>query len=1046
MRFTTNTSRLSAPGHSYLHAPAKNEGMALVVILAALVLATIILTAFMAQTTLSRQVSLSSAGQNRAETVAKTALETVLGDLRTEIVAGSTLYSTNGVDIYIPLKNMTAVPSKVGADGFPNVVKRSTSGSNFWQGSSYLNAIASPVRAAVGSSTTNVSGNGRAITLSRWNAPYLLGTNIPSGFTPPDWILVDRQGAMTNGSVLPDMATLSNPDEDNFQYVVGRFSYMIYNEGGLLDINVAGHPDGVSSDFKARRTSLPQVDLEKIPGVTDSDALVKWRNQKTALTVASYTNHVLSMTNGFMQVEPGDQSFVSRQDLIKYAQSNPGQLALDALQYLGTFSREVNAPTYTPDPGRNRTKGGEGYRKGGAAEQDDTFNPSLINVRATSEFDRFSDQTKAKIGEPLIKHRFPLNRLGWLSRTGPEGATADQVKAAFGLEYSGGAWVYTEDISNRIRTLAEVAEAGREPNFFELLQAGITIGSLGKAAGDGSSLVAALDSNTYSQIAQIVANLIDQYDQDSFPTRLQLGGIELSGIENLPYLTRVFSTPSRHPRPTPTTYSKKVGVWFQPEVWNPSAHSPTGAGPSNFRFIVSGKAHAAFGGSVPALIPSATNEFLNPTGIIFSTVGHSFSEPTILSSAVGATAAIGSKDEIKDGASTIVLGIWVGDVESDQRWLHGVPPMPDLYVARAVPDPSVNFELQYLEGGNWITYDRIRNSTLIMDMNLHTASSGYEYFNKPWQKIHMVRSDPWSDRFGVGVSSDDTVPGQTVRPTASVGANSWGLNSATGWTLGSSPYNPGLYSGLLSENKSTTQNRYEDPDGVVRPAAGAYTTGVIPSGYPMVPANADSRPLILNRPFRSVGEMGYASRGMPWKNLDFFTKESGDAALLDLFCINSAPALVSGRVDLNTQQQPVLEAVIAGAIKVDEANGEVSDADAAALAQSLNGFTAGTGTGQGPLQNRAELVTRWIGTLPSGSADEIIKRRREAPIRALSDIGNVRTWNLLIDVIAQSGRYLKSADNINQFTVEGERRYWLHVAIDRYTGKVVSRQLEPVFE
>jgi len=1037
MRFTTDTSRPWAPSHSYLHAPAKNEGMALVVILAALVLATIILTAFMAQTTLSRQVSLSSAGQNRAETVAKTALETVLGDLRTEIVAGSTLYSTNGVDIYIPLKNMTAVPSKVGADGSPNVVKRSTSGSNFWQGSSYLNAIASPVRAAVGSSTTNVSGNGRAITLSRWNATYLLGTNIPSGFTPPDWILVDRQGAMTNGSALPDMATLSNPDEDNFQYVVGRFSYMIYNEGGLLDINVAGHPDGVSSDFKARRTSLPQVDLGKIPGVTAADALVKWRNQKTALTVASYTNHVLSMTNGFMQVEPGDQSFVSRQDLIKYAQSNPSQLALDALQYLGTFSREVNAPTYTPDPGRNRTKGGEGYRRGGGAEQDDTFNPSLINVRATSEFDRFSDQTKAKIGEPLIKHRFPLNRLSWLGRTGPEGATADQVEEAFGLEYSGGVWIYTADISNRIRTLAEVAEVGREPNFFELLQAGITAGSLGKAAGDGSSLVAALDSNIYSQVAQIVANLIDQYDQDSFPTRLQLGGIEFSGIENLPYLTRVFSTPSRYPQPTPTTYSNKTGVWFQPEVWNPSAHSPTGAGPSSFRFIVTGKAYAAFGGIVP-LIPSATNEFLNPTGIMFSTTGHSFSEPAILSTAVGATAALGSKDELKNGASTMVLGIWIGEIESNLSF-------NSLYAGSAVPDPSVNFELQYLEGGNWVTYDRIRNSTCKMDFRVDNTP--YQHFKIPYQKIYMIRSDPWSDRFGVGISSDDTVPGQTVRPTASVGANSWKLKPASGWTLGLySSSSPSVYSGLLSENKSTTQNRYEDPDGVVRPAAGAYTTGSIPSGYPMVPANADSRPLILNRPFRSVGEMGYASRGMPWKGLDFFTKESGDAALLDLFCINAAPALISGRVDLNTQQQPVLEAVIAGAIKVDEADGEVSDADAAALAQSLSGFTAGTGTGQGPLQNRAELVTRWIGTLPSGSADEIIKRRREAPIRALSDIGNVRTWNLLIDVIAQSGRYLKNADNINQFTVEGERRYWLHVAIDRYTGKVVSRQLEPVFE
>ena len=30
--------------------------------------------------------------------------------------------------------------------------------------------------------------------------------------------------------------------------------------------------------------------------------------------------------------------------------------------------------------------------------------------------------------------------------------------------------------------------------------------------------------------------------------------------------------------------------------------------------------------------------------------------------------------------------------------------------------------------------------------------------------------------------------------------------------------------------------------------------------------------------------MGYVFRDLPWKNLDFFTPESADAALLDLFC------------------------------------------------------------------------------------------------------------------------------------------------------------------
>ena len=30
--------------------------------------------------------------------------------------------------------------------------------------------------------------------------------------------------------------------------------------------------------------------------------------------------------------------------------------------------------------------------------------------------------------------------------------------------------------------------------------------------------------------------------------------------------------------------------------------------------------------------------------------------------------------------------------------------------------------------------------------------------------------------------------------------------------------------------------------------------------------------------------------------------------------------------------------------------------------------------------------------------------------------------------------------------VEGEKRYWLHIAIDRFTGEVIDQQLEAVYE
>jgi len=50
-------------------------------------------------------------------------------------------------------------------------------------------------------------------------------------------------------------------------------------------------------------------------------------------------------------------------------------------------------------------------------------------------------------------------------------------------------------------------------------------------------------------------------------------------------------------------------------------------------------------------------------------------------------------------------------------------------------------------------------------------------------------------------------------------------------------------------------------------------------------------------------------------------------------------------------------------------------------------------------------------------------------------------------VVAQTGQYAPTnTTDLKQFIVTGERRYWLHVAIDRFTGKVVDQQLEPVYE
>jgi hypothetical protein len=368
------------------------------------------------------------------------------------------------------------------------------------------------------------------------------------------------------------------------------------------------------------------------------------------------------------------------------------------------------------------------------------------------------------------------------------------------------------------------------------------------------------------------------------------------------------------------------------------------------------------------------------------------------------------------------------------------------------------------------------------------------------------------------------------------GGGGWSLFAAPGWHLTglgggvfyangplsqNNPYfpNSGTYFTNVSPQTPSTVRQdpvfYGDPDGVVRRAMGGYFTntagvgGSAPSlGLPMAVANsisggaatplpqAASRPVMLNRPFRSVAELGYVFSGRPWRNIDFFTPESGESPFLDVFCINppvTATGLSAGKVNLNTRQTNVLAALISGGYR-DETNpvnanpsfsSTINSNDATSMAAQIIAYTA-----TNPLGNMADLVGRWkaakqitntstvqfntpLYTTPSvvgnvlfpyvdGSSSYVgisalftnnsnftnsqIQRFREAPIRALSAAGQTRVWNLLIDVVAQTGKYPQGATGVDNFTVDGETRYWVHLAIDRLTGQVLDEQIEEVKE
>jgi uncharacterized protein (DUF952 family) len=306
------------------------------------------------------------------------------------------------------------------------------------------------------------------------------------------------------------------------------------------------------------------------------------------------------------------------------------------------------------------------------------------------------------------------------------------------------------------------------------------------------------------------------------------------------------------------------------------------------------------------------------------------------------------------------------------------------------------------------------------------------------------------------------------------------------------------YSGDVYPTPNAKNRRFTDPDAVLRRGMGGYVPGgsnSVPAntskGLPMAtafyatgldPRQKESRPIVLNRPFRSVAELGYVFSDTPWRNLDFATPESGFAPLLDAFSINDTPdanGLIAGRLNLNTRQLPVVQAIVAGAYR-DElgttgAPKAFTAAEAKTIATALLARTdpKNTTAGKGPLVNVADLVGRWKpgatlpdptgatgdvdgGTLFDGFSADLadandaynnnIMRYREGAIRALAATGQTRVWNLLIDVIAQTGRYPMSANNPEQFVVEGEQRLWVHLAIDRLTGKIVDQQIEAVQE
>jgi len=348
------------------------------------------------------------------------------------------------------------------------------------------------------------------------------------------------------------------------------------------------------------------------------------------------------------------------------------------------------------------------------------------------------------------------------------------------------------------------------------------------------------------------------------------------------------------------------------------------------------------------------------------------------------------------------------------------------------PVPAIPGHWQYVGSSGTTTLDHIPSFT-------NTA----DFFQLLNYAINGTNSDDAADIFTtltIGAAIIDQYDDDTAAdPTT--GATTIMIEYNGGWAFGLENIDPARPSASSSPVPSPF------------PAPG----GMLPTPPPLIPTY-----VMLNRPFRNVGELGYAFRAAAGstptpspnpKTLDFCTAASPDAAILDLFTYNTA-AVRAGTVNLNTQNPAVVAALLKSTITAEPSASPLglTASNNAAESPTPNpniGIIAGASSGSEGTLNKPALGRQDIPRLVGAAGNFIssaTEEQKETIARALGETTQTRTWGLMIDMIAQSGRYPPTAKALSDFVVEGEKRYWLHVAIDRFTGEVIDQQLEEVFE
>jgi hypothetical protein len=928
-----------------------SKGAALIIVLAFVVLATALGLAYFSGTTTDRQLAHSSYNDTSATLLARSALDITVSDLKQEILTNKPVVAGNIQPARYGVPPITT-PSPI-----PNLIRRSFSGD--------------PTDRTSSVSTGADSANRRGVSLARWNSHYLIptansGTNIDSTpvstFIAPDWVLVTGQR--------PSSTPAPNT-------VIGRYAFAVYDEGGLMNLNVGGFPTYASltqptlpgRPAPRRRSLAPRYPLEEseimLAAFTPDDPckVPKFTPPNTNQTLATGAQcSYLFNTNGDTPQTfaasglPAGLSINPTNGNITGSVRIPRtyDITLTATNACGTGSGTFHLmvegfppPDSTPWPVNLA-------RKGTVAFGDLTTLPSTPTVVTPT----MSPSSMGGFPSPT-----PINKImGWRNY-----ATTQQSPAPFFP--NGNPWFPPGPNPPATPTADLFARnfLGAVPPFT------VPYTEVSTAVQNSRTDQAVMNRQELIRLQRTLCTdpVTGSYDDTKFPQSL------------LQYLT-TFSRDRNRPAPD----------WPQ----------------------LNGKLSGRFDMNNLQLVIPASWLWPGHHGI-----GHAYGKQR--------------KNDIGE--------------------LFGLVWVPGTFAAGTrFTDPN------YF--GHWRYVGKLKQNN---DPPL--ASTSPDFFQiidyALNQAVDLPANSPNHMRltFTVGAAiidqydTDDIFDVPEINPDPTTGNMITIIDYLNDGNAGNYAY------GVEAQSFLDPRDPQNAP---VRPAFAPYPAP-LPTSY-----------ALLNRRFENVGEFGYAYKpasttttptptpsATPSNTLDFASAASKDRAMLDFFTYNTASSR-EGVVDLNTRNGPVLASVIRGAWLRDPGYEIlpsptpapptilVSQSDALAAAQAIVQETTSTDPTRGPVLNRAgvarlaEVAAAAVANL--ANSDEA----KKTIARALAEVGQARTWNVMIDVIAQTGRYTPGTTppldngNANKFIVEGEKRYWLHIALDRDDGKVLGSQLEEVIE